>query len=301
MSQPEKRLTAFGECMIEFSRASDGTTWRRNFAGDTFNTAWYFRRLSDPAWETAYFTAVGDDAPSRDMLDFMEASGISTASVRTVSNASPGLYLIELEGAERHFSYWRDTSAARRLAADREALAHAIDASDIVYFSGITLAILPEDDRRTFLAELMRARRAGRTVVFDPNIRPRLWPDAATMRRALAEAGAVASIVFPTFPDEQVLFGDADRKACAERYRALGADLAVVKDGALPCLAVSAEETIEEPAICVSQPLDTTGAGDAFNGAFLASFAAGSPLSTALRDAHKTAARTICGYGALVE
>jgi 2-dehydro-3-deoxygluconokinase len=301
MSQPEKRLTAFGECMIEFSRASDGKTWRRNFAGDTFNTAWYFRRLSGSEWETAYFTAVGDDAPSRDMVDFINVAGISTAFVRTVSNASPGLYLIELEGAERHFSYWRDTSAARRLAADPEHLRRTMEASDIVYFSGITLAILPEKDRETFVAELARARRNGKTVVFDPNIRARLWPGADVIRHALTEAAAASSIVFPTFPDEQALFGDTDRKACAARYRALGVDLVVVKDGALPCLAVNDEGTFEEPAMPVSAPVDTTGAGDAFNGAFLASFSAGMPLITSLRKAHETASRTICGYGALVE
>lgn len=301
MTGPGKRLTAFGECMIEFSRASDGVTWRRNFAGDTFNTAWYFRRQSDPQWETAYFTAVGDDAPSRDLIDFIAAAGISTAFVKSVAHASPGLYLIELEGAERHFSYWRDTSAARRLAADRAHLRHAMETSDIVYFSGITLAILPEADRHAFIAELASARRKGRTVAFDPNIRPRLWPDADAMRRATSDAAAASSIVFPTFPDEQALFGDADRAACAARYRALGADLVVVKDGALPCLAVSAETTVEEPATVVERPLDTTGAGDAFNGAFLASLSSAASLADALRQAHATAARTICGYGALVE
>jgi len=297
---PGKRLTAFGECMIEFSCASDGQTWRRSFAGDTFNTAWYFRRLSGREWDTAYFTAVGDDAPSRDMVDFINAAGISTDFIKSLPNASPGLYLIELEGAERHFSYWRDSSAARKLASDRLAMRQAMEASDIIYFSGITLAILPAADRSVFIAELTRARQAGRTVVFDPNIRPRLWAGPDAMRQAIQSAAAASSIVFPTFPDEQALFGDGDPAACANRYRALGVDLAVVKDGARPCLAVDGSGAVEEPALAVARPVDTTGAGDAFNAAFLGRFCAEPELRSALRCAHETAARTICGYGALV-
>ena len=300
MSDLTRRLTAFGECMIEFSRTADGSAWVRKFAGDTFNTAWYFRRLSPPDWETAYFTTVGDDAPSRDLVRFMEANGIATDFIRAVPNSSPGLYLIELEGAERHFSYWRDQSAAKRLADDREHLAAAMGASEIVYFSGITLAILAEDDRAAFVAALAEARRNGRTVAFDPNIRPRLWPDIPTMARATTEAAAAASIVFPTFPDEQVVFGDADLGACAERYRRLGAETVVVKNGEHACLGASNGELASVDAVAVPDPVDTTGAGDLFNGAFLAARLAGAGLSEAIASAHSTAAHTICGRGALV-
>lgn len=300
MSRQSKRFTAFGECMIEFSRAPDGTNWVRNFAGDTFNTAWYFRRLSPADWQTAYFTTVGDDAPSRDLVRFIEASGIAADEIRAIPNASPGLYLIELEGAERHFSYWRGQSAAKRLADDRAHLAAAMDASDIIYFSGITLAILEEDDRAAFVSALAGARRRGRTVAFDPNIRPRLWPGIGAMADATTKAAATASIVFPTFPDEQVVFGDADLAACAERYRKLGAELVVVKNGEHPCLGVSESETVAVDARKVANPLDTTGAGDSFNGAFLAARLEGAGLQEAIAAAHATAARTICGRGALV-
>lgn len=300
MGGPDKLFTAFGECMIEFSQTGDGSTWRRGFAGDTFNTAWYFRRLAPSAWRTAYFTAVGDDAPSRDLKDFIAAAGVDTRFVRPVANASPGLYTIELVGAERHFSYWRDSSAARRLAADPEALAAAVAESTILYFSGITLAILSNTDRRAFLSAMGKARADGRSVVFDPNIRLRLWADAETLKGALGAAAAVSSIVLPTYPDESALFGDADRRACAERYRALGTDLVVVKDGAAPCLALGPDGALEVEALAVARPVDTTGAGDAFNGGFLAAWAGGADLRGAVIKGHETAARTICGYGALV-
>lgn len=296
-----KRLTAFGECMIEFSRSADGATWTRKFAGDTFNTAWYFRRLVPPDWRTAYFTAVGDDAPSRDLVRFIEENGVDAGGIRAIPGASPGLYLIELEGAERHFSYWRDKSAARRLADDREHLLAAMLASDIVYFSGITLAILSGDDRAAFVAALGKARAAGRAVVFDPNIRPRLWPDFQAMADAISEAAAAASHVFPTFPDEQVLFGDSDPAACAGRYRRLGVETVVVKNGENACLGVSAEGTASVDAVVVDAPVDTTGAGDSFNGAFLAASVAGAPLAESIAAAHAIAARTICGRGALVD
>ncbi|TPW32930.1 sugar kinase [Pararhizobium mangrovi] len=293
-------LTSIGECMIEFSRTAEDDVWRRNFAGDTFNTAWYFSRLAPDGWKTAYFTAVGDDAPSRDLERFIAANGISTEFVRRVANASPGLYLIELENAERHFSYWREASAARRLAADREHLANALAASGIAYFSGITLAILPEADRAVFIDELARAREAGTTVAFDPNLRPRLWPGTAAMTEAIDAAAAVSTIVFPTFEDDAAAFGDANPAACARRYRDRGAETVIVKNGAEPCLAVEGETTTEEPAVRVAAPVDTTGAGDSFNAAFLASRLSGAPLGDALKAAHATAANTIAGYGALV-
>ena len=120
------------------------------------------------------------------------------------------------------------------------------------------------------------------------------------MGRAISEAAATASLVLPTFPDEQVVFGDADLAACAERYRGLGAELVVVKNGEHACLGVSETETASVEARTVANPVDTTGAGDSFNGAFLAARLAGAGLGEAIAAAHETAARTICGRGALV-
>src|SRR5690606_9193773 len=135
--------------------------------------------------------------------------GIEASHVGRDAQREIGLYLIALDHGERSFSYWRESSAARGLADDPAALAAALAGARIALLSGITLAILPEAGRRTLLAALGAARAAGVQVVFDPNPRPPLWPDAAAMRAGLLAGAAVADLVLPSLDDERALFGDA--------------------------------------------------------------------------------------------
>ena len=85
---------------------------------------------------------------------------------------SIGLYVISLSGAERSFSYWRDSSAARRLADDPDELAAGISGGGLIHISGITLAIIGEVGRRNLLKALDAARSREAlflmTQMFDP-------------------------------------------------------------------------------------------------------------------------------------
>ena len=119
------RFLAIGECMAELAPAGQPNVFKRGFAGDTFNTAWYLARIA-PDIDVSYLTAVGDDAISQDMLAFMRDSRISDRHVQVIAGETVGLYLIHLQHGERSFSYWRDSSAARQLAADPIALAKAV-------------------------------------------------------------------------------------------------------------------------------------------------------------------------------
>ena len=188
MSGTKRRFLSVGECMIEFARTENSQAWTRNFAGDTFNTAWYFTHLSGEDWSTDYFTALGDDKVSEDMRGFMDKGGIGTDDIRVIPNKSPGLYTIDLDGAERSFCYWRDNSAARQLASDVQTLSAVFARADEIYFSGITLAILPSEDRGKLVECLGESKARGASVSFDPNIRPRLWPSAEEMKHWLEEA-----------------------------------------------------------------------------------------------------------------
>ncbi|RWA75711.1 sugar kinase [Mesorhizobium sp.] len=289
-------IASIGECMLELSGQS-GPNWRMGFAGDTFNTLWALHALS-PERPAIYVSAFGDDPFSRDQIDFFAQNGIGIGNSPIIAGARPGLYAITLTGAERAFTYWRSDAAARQLASDPAALTKSLENQALVYFSGITLAILEGPARKTLLEAVARARAAGSLVAFDPNYRPRLWPSRETAQAAILEALAVTDIALPTFPDEQMLFGDATPQATAERLGKLVGEV-VVKNGEQPALiaASGAQQTVG--AVHVAAPVDTTGAGDSFNGGYLAARIAGHAPADAARRAHRVAAAVVQVRGAL--
>ncbi|WP_054008496.1 sugar kinase [Cypionkella psychrotolerans] len=292
-----RRVLAIGECMVELSSAGDGLL-RQGFAGDTFNTAWYLRHCLPADWTVDYLSAVGTDALSDQMLAFMQASGIGTAHVAQRAETTVGIYLISLQNGERSFSYWRDSSAARRLADDPVALAHGLAGAALVVFSGITLAILPASGRAALLAAVAQARSNGALVAFDPNMRARLWPEVAELRHWVTAAARGADIVLPSFDEDARVFGDASPSVTIARYRALGVGCVVVKNGG------GMVETWEGSA-CEMQPapqsvVDSTAAGDSFNAGFLAARMQGASMPESLQQGAALAAQVIAAPGALI-
>jgi 2-dehydro-3-deoxygluconokinase len=293
------RLLALGECMVELSPAGDGD-YCVGFAGDTFNTAWYARRIApENSLDVAYFTAVGDDDQSARMVAFMRGAGIDVHA-GTVAGGAPGLYMIFLDNGERSFAYWRSDSAARRLADHLDRMPD-LTAGDIAYFSGITVAVLPPEGRKALLAKLEDYAARGVTIVFDPNLRPRLWASAEDMREWTMKAARAAKIVLPSFDDEAAVFGDADPAATAERYLANGARTAVVKNGAGAVVVRDRDgdgfQYLPEP---VETVRDTTAAGDSFNAAFLVDYLDRNRLREAVRAGCALARHVIAHRGALV-
>ncbi len=282
--------------MLELSGSGDA--WRMGHAGDTFNTLWTLRALL-PGATCDYVSAFGDDPFSQSQLDFFAASGIGTAASPRIPGARPGLYAITLSGAERSFTYWRADSAARRLADDGSALARSLAARTLVYFSGITLAILAPEARHTLLRAIDAARAKGAKVAFDPNYRPRLWADAAQARAATEAVLPLCDIVLPTFPDEQTLFGDRDPLATVARIAAAGVPEIAVKNGDSPTTLGLNGTTEVIPVQPVADAVDTTGAGDSFNGAYLASRLSGLTSANAVGRAHSVAGTVIRVRGAL--
>lgn len=294
-----ERVLSIGECMVELRQVADGMM-ETGFAGDTFNTAHYLRAFLPETYQVDYFTAIGVDSISDAMLAFIEGLGIGTGFIRRVPDRIPGLYMIHLEDGERSFSYWRSNSAARLLADDSGALRTAIDASTVIFFSGITLAILPPAGIETLLAELRQAKAAGKLIAFDPNIRPGLWSDADTMRRTILAGAQAATMVMPGFADEATHFGDASVSATIARYQSLGVDNVVVKDGANGVTLRFGDDQAFVPAVPVGKIVDTTGAGDSFNGAFLASHIQGAAPAEAAAHAAGVAAQVVGVTGALM-
>lgn len=292
-------ILGIGECMVELSSAGSDL-WRQRFSGDVFNALWYARAHAGDDTDIAFHTAVGTDQMSDQMLAFIQSGGIDCRETPRIADRRPGLYTIHLDGAERSFTYWRDTSAAQMMVRQPGHLWARVAAADVVYFSGITLAILPPDDLETLLLGLVAHRKKGGILAFDPNIRPHLWRDRKRMLEVISRAAALCDLVLPSFDDETTAFGDATPEDSAKRYADLGAAEVVVKNGPADTVHLHAGRLTLVPVAPVAGITDTTAAGDSFNGAYIASLLRGLSATDAIRAAQRCAGQVICHKGAII-
>lgn len=276
----------------------------RTFGGDTLNTAVYLARsLPGGAGAVSYVTALGKDPFSEEMIAAWRAEGLRTDLVARLPDRLPGLYIIRTDAqGERTFHYWRSAAAARAMLEEDAAtrLADSLAGFDLIYLSGITLGILDADSRARLHALLERLRESGSRIAFDTNYRPRLWCDRAEAQEAVRRTAASADIALPTHEDEAALFGDPSPEATAERLHGLGVGEVVVKCGNSPCLVSLEGQQHWVGGETVERPVDTTAAGDSFNGAYLAARLTGADAPEAAAAAHRLAGRVITIKGAII-
>lgn len=289
------KVACIGEPMVELSLDSAGETARVGFAGDVLNTAIYLKR-SAPDLAVSMVTRLGQDAFSDRMAAFIGAQGLDTAAITRDAERSVGLYAITTDGAgERSFTYWRGQSAARQMFADGFAV---LQGFDVVYLSAITLAILPDVARAGLFGGLAKFRDRGGQVVFDSNYRPALWPDRATARAAIAAAWALSDIALPSVDDEMAAFGDADTAGVVARLKRCGVRQGALKRGADGPLSLG--DPVDATFAPATRVVDTTAAGDSFNGGYLGALLRGGSQAEAMRAGHDLARRVVGFRGAIM-
>jgi 2-dehydro-3-deoxygluconokinase len=297
-----KRVAAIGECMVELRDLGEGRL-ERGYGGDTLNTAVYMARQLGNSAVVEYVTALGDDPFSEEMIESWRAEGLGTSLVTRLPGRRPGLYIIRTDDqGERSFFYWRGEAAARDLLKDPQCRA-AVERTrtfDLVYLSGITLGILDGESRARLFTLLDDVKAAGGRVAFDGNFRPALWPDFDIARDAMEQVLRRTDIALPSFDDESRLFGDRSPQETVARLRGLGIDEAVIKNGSELSLVLSEGETIPVPPQKADHVVDTTAAGDSFNGAYLAARLKGQSAIDAAAAGHKLAAYVVTKRGAIV-
>lgn len=297
------RIALIGECMIELSHLAPDRL-AVAYAGDAFNVAAYLARTAAPGTADVQFvTLIGDDPYSTRMRESWAAHGVNADHTRSVPGGQAGLYLIRTdENGERTFHYYRSQSAARGLfgPAHPTEIDDAIAGHDLVYLSGITLSILGADARGRLLAVLDETRRRGGRVAFDTNYRPAGWPSPAAAAEAMSAVLTRTDIALPTFTDDQAVFGDRTPADTISRLRRAGVTEMAVKRGPQGCVIADTVTNLKIPAVPHVQVIDTTAAGDAFNGAYLATRLTGAPQQRAAEAATTLAAQVITHRGALL-
>lgn len=294
------RVVCIGECMVEL-RSVGEDNFARSFAGDAYNTAVYFKRAFADA-QVQFASATGDDGMSVAMRRVWREHGIDESLAFTVRGGSPGLYLIETDAlGERRFQYWRGHSAARRwlalLLAEGES---RLWGADIVYFSGITLAILNAEERAEAIDLMRRLRGHVGRIAFDPNVRLKLWESPAIAAATLNAAIAVCDILLPSTEDLTWLLQVDEPSKQLDLLREMGVGEVALTLGANGCAVDDVETRVLVASPAVASVIDTSGAGDAFNGVYLAARTQGTAPAVAAEAALLVASRVVTHAGAIV-
>jgi 2-dehydro-3-deoxygluconokinase len=287
-------ILAIGEPMVEFNEneAEGGAIYRPGHGGDTSNTIIAAARQGA---KTAYFTHLGDDAFGRQFLDLWDREGVNRDHVQQDQSARTGIYFVT-HGPDGHeFSYYRAGSAAS-LVSPRDLPEGLIERAAVLHVSGISQAISTSACDMVFEA-ISRAKQAGKLVSYDTNLRLRLWP-IERARAIIHAAVGQCDIALPGLDDAQQLTGLSSPEDICDFYLELGASVVALtlgKDGTM--VAVKGERRLI-PAKVV-KAVDATGAGDTFDGAFLAEWLTTRDPFASAAYANAAAALSTQGYGAV--
>ncbi|MBV8474767.1 MAG: sugar kinase, partial [Hyphomicrobiales bacterium] len=281
-------ILAIGEALVELNQPADGAPFKQGFGGDTSNAMIAAARLGARA---GYFTAVGADRFGEDLVGLWQAEGVDASRIVVNGGAHTGIYFVN-HGPDGHvFSYLRAGSAASRLT-EADTPIEAIREARILHVSGISQAVSSSAADLVFAA-IDAAREAKALVSYDTNLRLKLWP----LRRARAithEAMRHCDIALPSLDDAIQLSGETTPDGILDFYLQLGARIVALKLGREGS-AVATPERRERVAPFPVKAVDATGAGDAFDGAFLSEYLkVGDPFAAA-RFANVAAALSTLG------
>lgn len=286
-------IVCLGEPLLEFNQTRPGEPqFLMGHGGDTSNCAVAAARLGG---RVGYLTRLGADAFGDSFVELWRREGVDCSEVARDPAAATGIYFVT-HGVHGHaFTYFRAGSAASRLRPEDIPAAY-VEGTKVLHASGISVAISASAADAVFHA-IDLAKRAGVLVAFDTNLRLKLWP-LARARAIIHEAARQADIVRPGLDDARALTGLDDADAIVDFYLGMGARIVALTLGAEGALVATADRR-ERLARHRVNAVDATGAGDAFDGAFLVEqLRTGDPFAAG-RFANAAAALATTGYGAV--
>jgi 2-dehydro-3-deoxygluconokinase len=301
-----KKLFLFGECMVELLNVSPNTklpqTLKQSFAGDVFNTAVYLKRVFNEM-QVNIVTAVGNDDFSSNMVKFFEQQNIATDFVYRSDSKIAGLYSIKTDGeGERTFTYWRENSAARDVMKHlKSSEIEKMSDGDVFFFSGISLAVIKPEDRPSFWLMIEKLKSAGLSIVFDPNYRARMWSSTDEAQEQFNKAFAMSDMSLPGIDDFQQLYSLSSADEVVTFSEQFNFSELVIKNGEQGVVCVKNNNIQQVNITPVENVVDTTSAGDSFNGVFIGARTSGINSIDAIKLASASAALVIQHRGAIVE
>ncbi|MBS0305750.1 MAG: sugar kinase [Proteobacteria bacterium] len=289
-------VVTVGEAMVMLVADEPGALeavrgFHKRTAGAETNVAIGLARLG---LRVGWGSRLGADSMGRYLLAEMQREGIDCSRVAMTGEAPTGFQFKGRvsDGTDPPVEYHRRGSAASRMTPADLDEAWLLRARHL-HVTGVFAALSPG-----CLALVERAidvmRHAGRSVSFDPNLRPTLWPSQAVMRQTLDALAAQCHWVLPGVEEGFVLTGSRDPALIARAYRERGVQRVVVKLGAQGAYYDDCDRGCGfVPAFAVAEVVDTVGAGDGFAVGVISALLAGRDIAAAARRGAWIGARAV--------
>jgi 2-dehydro-3-deoxygluconokinase len=283
-------VITLGEAMAMFVAQKPGSlsqveTFVKRVAGAELNVATGLARLG---LRVSWVSRVGDDSFGQFVLDSLKQEGIDTAGV-TVDRRYPTGFQLKSKvenGTDPIVEYFRKGSAASHLSPDDFKPDYFTRARHL-HLSGVAAALSASSfELVDHAANVMK--HAGKTISFDPNLRPVLWKSEAEMVEKLNQLACQADWVLPGLKEGHILTGERTPEGIADFYLSRGVKAVVIKTGADGAWYQSAcGEKGAIAAVKVDNVVDTVGAGDGFAVGVISALLEGKTLPQAVTRGNK--------------
>ncbi|MBV6823296.1 sugar kinase [Pseudomonas sp. PD9R] len=258
-------ILSFGETMAMFVAEQAGDlakvdAFHKRIAGADSNVAIGLSRLG---FKVAWLSRVGADSLGRFVVDTLEKEGLDCRHV-DIDTAHPTGFQLKSRadnGSDPAVEYFRRGSAASHLSS-HSIVPELLNARHL-HATGIPPA-LSETARQMSFELMTRMREAGRSVSFDPNLRPSLWASEQQMISEINRLAALAHWVLPGLSEGRLLTGYEDPADIAAFYLDQGAEAVAIKLGPHGAYYRTQLDAGFVAGVPVETVVDTVGAGDGF-------------------------------------
>jgi 2-dehydro-3-deoxygluconokinase len=296
MTNPAFDVALFGEAMLLLVADRPGpienaTAFHKRTAGAETNVAIGLARLG---LRVGWASRLGTDSMGRALLAAMQAEGIDCSHVVCDPTQRTGFQFKGrvTDGSDPPVEYHRRGSAASHMGPADVDEAWLRSARHL-HATGV-LAAVSDTSLQAAVRSMEVMHAAGRTISFDPNLRPTLWASAERMRHWINDLAARADWVLPGMDEGLLLTGETSPEGVAHFYRERGAKLVVVKLGAEGAYYDSdVAGTGRVDGFPVREVIDTVGAGDGFAAGVVSALLEGRTVPDAVRRGAWIGARAV--------
>ena len=292
-------VCSIGEAMIEISNIKN-SLYNQSFAGDTLNFCNYLDKKKLNAF---FLSAIGKSEINQSLLDFVKSKKISTKYIKKINQFEVGLYLIKnKDNGEKQFFYWRDESAAKHYFnnIDFLNLYKELKNFDYIYFTGITLSIIHISKLNNFIKLLNLLKSKKIKIVFDFNIRPSRW-NKKNLNFFLDSVLKFVDICFLSGEDMNYWKNKNNIKSYEQIVRKYKLKHSIFRKNAKFTYVFLNKTRYVFKNKLLKTVVDTSGAGDGFNAAYLSNFIVNNDPVLALKAGSSLGSKIVMKKGAIVD